>query len=54
MVTEAVISSFGYLVKGVSDHAHKELQPDEVLKIFTDSYVNIETPVSLPEIPLTR
>ena len=42
--------SFGYLVKGVSDHAHKELQPDEVLKIFTDSYVNIETPVSLPEI----
>ena len=36
--------SFGYLVKGVSDHAHKELQPDEVLKIFTDSYVNIETP----------
>ena len=42
--------SFGYLVKGVSDHAHKELQPDEVLKIFNDSYVNIETPVSLPEI----
>ena len=42
--------SFGYLVKGVSDHAHKELQPDEVLKIFTDSYVNIEIPVSLPEI----
>lgn len=42
--------SFGYLVKGVSDHAHKELQPEEVLKIFKDNYVNIETPISFPEV----
>ncbi len=42
--------SFGYLVKGVSDHAHKELQPDEVLQIFQESYVNLESPVSLPEV----
>ena len=42
--------SFGYLVKGISDRAHKELQPEEVLKIFNDSYVNIETPLSAPEI----
>ena len=34
---------FGYAVKSVSDHAHKELMPDEVLDIFTKRYVNIET-----------
>ncbi len=33
---------FGYHVKSVSDHAHKELQPDEVYNIFMENYVNIE------------
>ncbi len=33
---------FGYHVKSVSDHAHKELQPDEVYNIFMDNYVNVE------------
>lgn len=42
--------SFGYLVKGVSDRAHKELQLEEVMEIFTESYVNIESPLSAPEI----
>ena len=42
--------SFGYLVKGVSDHAHKELLPEEVLDIFNKHYVNVETPVSIPEV----
>jgi 2-isopropylmalate synthase len=42
--------SFGYLVKGVSDHAHKELMPEEVLQIFNENYVNIEAPVSVPEV----
>jgi 2-isopropylmalate synthase len=32
--------SFGYAVKSISDHAHKELMPEEVYKIFTDRYVN--------------
>ena len=49
-IPAAMRESFGYLVKGVSDHAHKELQPEEVLNIFTESYVNIETPVVLPEV----
>ncbi len=31
---------FGYAVKGVSDHAHKELMPDEIHEIFMDRYVN--------------
>ena len=31
---------FGYAVKSVSDHAHKELNPDEVYDIFFARYVN--------------
>ncbi|MDO5150057.1 MAG: 2-isopropylmalate synthase [Oscillospiraceae bacterium] len=42
--------AFGYHVKSVSDHAHKELLPDEVYDIFMNNYVNIETPVSISEI----
>lgn len=37
----------GYTVKSISDHAHAELSPDEVLKAFTDNYININTPIRL-------
>lgn len=40
---------FGYMVKGVSDHLHKELQPDEIFNIFKDNYINIESPVKMLE-----
>ena len=40
---------FGYHVKSVSDHAHKELTPLEVYNIFMESYVNIETALKMPE-----
>lgn len=30
----------GYLAKGVSDHEHKELQPEEIYNIFKDKYLN--------------
>lgn len=46
--------SFGYLVKNVSDHAHKELLPEEVRQIFEDAYVNIESPLTLPEVHYTQ
>ena len=42
--------TFGYHVKSVSDHAHKELLPDEVYKIFMDNYVNVTSPVNIKEI----
>lgn len=45
---------FGYLVKGVSDHEHKELLPEEVYKIFTDTYVNIKTPLEYQQIHYTQ
>lgn len=42
--------TFGYQVKSVSDHAHKELMPDEVYSIFMDTYVNVDSPVKVSEI----
>ena len=39
----------GYLVKGVSDHKHKELLPDEVYEIFKTNYVDITTPLKVTE-----
>ncbi len=41
---------FGYIVKGISDHAHKELLPAEVHEIFETTYVNIRTPLEYQEI----
>ena len=32
--------NFGYAVKSVSDHAHKELMPDEIYDIFKEKYLN--------------
>lgn len=37
----------GYNVKNVSDKAHAELSPKEVLKVFTDTYVNKDTHIKL-------
>ncbi len=33
---------FGYHVKSISDHAHKELSPDEVHEIFLRDFVNVQ------------
>lgn len=40
---------FGYMVKGVSDHQHKELQPDEIFNIFKDNYINVDKPLKMIE-----
>ncbi len=40
---------FGYMVKDVSDKAHKELKPDEVYNIFKEHYVNKVTKLDIPE-----
>ena len=41
---------FGYQVKHISDRAHKELLPEEVYRIFQDTYVNLSSPIALPSI----
>ncbi len=40
---------FGYAVKSVSDHKHKELMPNEVYDIFCEKYMNIDSPVKVIE-----
>lgn len=40
---------FGYAVKSVSDHQHKELSPKEVYDIFAGRYVNLTSPLQLLE-----
>lgn len=32
----------GYLMKGVSDHAHAELSPEDMLNVFRENYLNPE------------
>ena len=38
---------FGYLCKDISDHEHRELKTDDVLRVFTLSYLNINAPISV-------
>ena len=45
---------FGYFVKGVSDHKHKELMPDEIYQIFQDEYVNVSKPYGLVDFLLQK
>ena len=39
--------SFGYHVKSISDHEHRELMPSEVYDIFMRDYVNIGSPLDV-------
>ena len=44
----------GYTVKSVSDHAHAELSPKEVLDVFTNTYVNINDYIKLIDYHFVR
>ncbi len=44
----------GYMVKSISDHAHAELSPVEVLEVFTSSYINVNTPIELVDYHFVR
>lgn len=44
----------GYTVKSVSDHAHAELSPKEVLDVFTENYVNINNCIKLVDYHFVR
>ena len=45
---------FGYHVKSISDHEHRELQPKEVYDIFMRDFVNIDNPVSVEKAIFTK
>ena len=40
--------------KEISDHQHKELKPDEVLEIFTDSYLNMPGEICVTDFDFLR
>lgn len=44
----------GYTVKSVSDHAHAELSPAEVLDVFNETYVNINNHIKLIDYHFVR
>lgn len=39
----------GYLMKGISDQRHKELQPADIYRIFEDNYINQREIFDIPE-----
>ncbi|MDL2324906.1 2-isopropylmalate synthase [Ruminococcaceae bacterium OttesenSCG-928-A16] len=41
---------FGYVIKNVSDHEHRELSPAEVKAIFEKTYLNISAPIDVSEV----
>ncbi len=42
--------SFGYFVKGVSDHRHCELMPNEIYDLFKTEFVNISSPLEVTDV----
>ena len=42
--------AMGYAAKGVSDHMHKELQPDEIFDIFKEKFENITEPYNITSV----
>ena len=42
--------AMGYAAKGVSDHLHKELHPDEIFDLFKKTFENVEQPYSINEV----
>ncbi|MBP3684672.1 MAG: 2-isopropylmalate synthase [Oscillospiraceae bacterium] len=43
-----------YQCKSVSDRDHRELKSEDVLAIFMDRYLNINSPLDIPEMHFTR
>ena len=42
--------TMGYAAKGVSDHLHKELHPDEIFDLFKKTFENVGQPYSINEV----
>ncbi len=49
LLPKAMKEDVGYAIKGYSDHQHKELQPDEVVELFKQDYVNLDSPIKYLE-----
>ncbi len=49
IIPDHMQEELGYKVKSVSDHAHSELTPDQILDVFKKTYCDIDTSFSIPE-----
>ena len=45
---------FSYLCKSISDHEHKELKAEEVLQIFTETYLRVPVEISVTDFDFVR
>ena len=43
-----------YMCKDISDHEHKELKPNEVLDIFTEHYLNLDSGIEITDFDFMR
>lgn len=51
---KAMHPEFGSLVKQVTDREGQELTPQEIFNVFTDSYLNVDTPFKLKSYNVTK
>jgi len=42
--------AFSYMVKSESDHAHKELTPEQIFDLFIDKFEDVSRPISISEV----
>ncbi|MBP3446496.1 MAG: 2-isopropylmalate synthase [Clostridia bacterium] len=45
---------FSYMCKDISDREHKELKPDEVLNIFTENFLNLDSGIEVSDFDFMR
>ena len=45
---------FSYLCKSISDHEHKELKSHEILDIFAENYLNLQSDISVTDFDFMR
>ncbi len=53
-IPKEMAAEVGYFIKDVSDHAHKELSPQEILAAFCHEYQNKNAPIALQDISWVR
>ncbi len=46
--------NFSYICKDISDRGHRELKADEVLEIFEEKYLNLESKISVSDFEFMR
>lgn len=54
IIPQRMRENVGYTIKDISDNAHAELSPEEVLSAFKKNYINIDTPIKLLDCHFNR